>query len=124
VMPLFIDFQMPPPAEATYSVFDGPGIPCTSDTRPMKLAGPTVRQRKPATTVESRVCAEADDANAAATRRRETRMVVILTERSEWKDLARVGRSGLPQTLGVRTALCERCRTLCHPGADGAQDLI
>src|SRR6059058_653862 len=47
VMPLFIDFQMPPPAEATYSVFDGPGIPCTSDTRPMKLAGPTVRQRNP-----------------------------------------------------------------------------
>src|SRR5205823_5404712 len=59
VRPLFMVFQIPPPAEATYSVFDGPGMPCTSDTRPMKLAGPTVRHRKPETMEESSVCADA-----------------------------------------------------------------
>src|SRR5438552_11557027 len=67
VMPLFIDFQIPPPADATYSVFDGPGMPTTSDTRPMKLAGPTVRQRKPATTVVSSDCAgRTEDVTARA----------------------------------------------------------
>jgi hypothetical protein len=46
-------FQMPPPAAATKNVLDGAGIPTTSATRPSKLAGPTVRQRKPATVAES-----------------------------------------------------------------------
>src|SRR5688500_18014216 len=65
VMPLFVVFQMPPPAAATYSVFDGPGIPATSERRPMKFAGPTVRHRKPATVAESRVWAVAAGATPA-----------------------------------------------------------
>src|ERR1043165_3989473 len=64
VMPLFVDFQMPPPAAATNNVFDGPGIPTTSERRPMKLAGPTVRQRKPDTMEESSACADTGAANA------------------------------------------------------------
>src|SRR5262245_36707812 len=64
VMPLFVDFQMPPAAAATNRVLDGPGIPTTSERRPMKLAGPTVRQRKPLTTVESSDCAASGSAIA------------------------------------------------------------
>src|SRR3954470_19480966 len=65
VMPLFIDFQIPPPAAATNSVFDGPGMPTTSERRPMKLAGPTVRQRNPETMEESSACADTGTANAS-----------------------------------------------------------
>src|SRR5438094_1985996 len=50
---------MPPPAAATKKVFDGLGMPTMSATRPSKLAGPTVRQRKPAMVRESSVCASA-----------------------------------------------------------------
>src|SRR3954462_8936738 len=50
---------MPPPAAATKNVFDGLGMPTTSATRPSKFAGPTVRQRKPASVSESSVCASA-----------------------------------------------------------------
>src|ERR1051325_821493 len=39
-------------------VLDGLGIPCTSERRPMKLDGPTLRQRKALMTVESSVWAE------------------------------------------------------------------
>src|SRR5258708_31845478 len=53
VTPLLVLFQMPPPAAATKSVFDGPGMPTTSDRRPMNVAGPTVRHLKPATRAES-----------------------------------------------------------------------
>src|ERR1051325_8864649 len=59
VMPLFSDFQIPPPPAATNNVFDGPGMPTTADSRPMKFAGPTVRHRKAATTDESSDWAEA-----------------------------------------------------------------
>src|SRR5919197_976585 len=58
-MPAFVVFQMPPPAAATKNVFDGLGMPTISATRPSKLAGPTVRQRKPARVRESRFCASA-----------------------------------------------------------------
>src|ERR1019366_753067 len=34
VTPLFMVFQIPPPAVATKSVFDGPGTPTMSDERP------------------------------------------------------------------------------------------
>src|ERR1035437_11035713 len=57
VTPLFMDFQMPPPAVATKSVLDGPGIPTMSDERPSKFAGPRLRHRMPATVAESIVCA-------------------------------------------------------------------
>ena len=60
VTPLFVDFQSPPPAAATYSVLDGPAIPCTSETRPLKLAGPTFRQRNAETIELSRACAKAE----------------------------------------------------------------
>src|ERR1043166_4592577 len=46
LMPLLFDFQIPPAAEATKRVFDGLGMPCTSETRPMKLDGPTFRHRR------------------------------------------------------------------------------
>ena len=59
VMPLLVVFQMPPAAAAMNSVLDGPGMPTTSDRRPMKLAGPTVRQRIPAIVTESSVWAPA-----------------------------------------------------------------
>src|SRR6185437_280549 len=59
LMPLFVDFQMPPAAAAMYRVLDGPGMPCTSDTRPLKFEGPTARHGNPATNVESSDCAEA-----------------------------------------------------------------
>ena len=63
-MPSFVVFQMPPAAAATKNVFDGLGMPATSDVRPSKLAGPTVRQRKPAMVAESSA-GRADCANAA-----------------------------------------------------------
>src|SRR3954468_16399466 len=66
VTPLFIVFQMPPPAAATKSVLEGPGIPTTSLRRPWKFAGPTVRQRNPAVVAESRPCAAAGDHAATA----------------------------------------------------------
>src|SRR5690349_5051860 len=50
---------MPPPAAATKNVLEGLGIPAISATRPSKFAGPTVRQRKPASVRESSVCASA-----------------------------------------------------------------
>src|SRR5207253_906992 len=53
VVPLFVDFQMPPPAAATKRVLDGPGMPTTSESRPWKFAGPTVRHLKPATVAGS-----------------------------------------------------------------------
>ena len=53
VMPLLVLFQIPPPAAATKTVLEGLGMPTTSERRPMKLAGPTVRQRMPATAAES-----------------------------------------------------------------------
>src|SRR5215467_16045842 len=53
VTPLFVDFQMPPPAAAAKKVLDGDGMPVTSEMRPIVFAGPTFRQRKPAMVRES-----------------------------------------------------------------------
>src|SRR6266513_1488781 len=53
VTPLFVVFQIPPAAAATKNVLDGLGIPVTLDTRPPMFAGPMLRQRKPASSVES-----------------------------------------------------------------------
>ena len=80
VVPLFVDFQIPPAAAAAKNVFDGDGIPTKSETRPIVFAGPTFRQRKPAIVVESSskglagvagVCAATLDVitNAATTKR-------------------------------------------------------
>src|SRR4029077_13544649 len=75
VTPLFVDFQMPPAAAAAKNVFDGDGIPATSETRPIVFAGPTFRQRKaPIVSVSSSnglgdaagVCAPDADANVEA----------------------------------------------------------
>jgi hypothetical protein len=75
VTPLFVDFQIPPPAAAAKNVFDGDGMPATSEMRPIVFAGPTFRQRKPAIVVESssnglavgaETCAWAADARAKA----------------------------------------------------------
>ena len=65
VVPLLVVFQMPPPAAAANRVLEGPGMPTTSDMRPMKLAGPTVRQRMPATAAESSDCAPSSGAPSA-----------------------------------------------------------
>src|SRR5712692_9824577 len=53
VVPALVVFQIPPAAAATKNVFEGLGIPTTLETRPPMLAGPTLRQRKPASRVES-----------------------------------------------------------------------
>src|SRR5438874_6774776 len=55
VVPAFVVFQIPPAAAATKNVFDGLGMPVTLDTRPPMFAGPMLRQRKPARSVESSV---------------------------------------------------------------------
>src|SRR5260221_12214121 len=60
VTPLLVLFQMPPPAAATKSVFDGPGMPTTSDRRPMNVAGPNGRPLKTANGAGSRDRAPAD----------------------------------------------------------------
>src|ERR1041385_3043652 len=66
LMPLLFDFQIPPAAEATKRVFDGLGMPCTAETRPMKLDGPTFRHRNVATMEESSICADTGAAKATA----------------------------------------------------------
>src|SRR5437867_13273963 len=58
VVPALVVFQIPPAAAATKNVRDGLGAPTTLDTRPPMLAGPTLRQRKAASRVESS-CGEA-----------------------------------------------------------------
>src|SRR5216117_1308793 len=55
VVPALVVFQMPPAAAATKNVFDGLGMPVTLETRPIMFAGPMLRQRNPASSVESRV---------------------------------------------------------------------
>src|SRR5881397_4414053 len=52
-VPALVVFQMPPAAPAMKNVFEGLGMPTTLETRPPMLAGPTLRQRKPASNVES-----------------------------------------------------------------------
>src|SRR6267143_4792198 len=54
VTPALVVFQTPPAAPALKNVFDGLGMPATLDVRPPMLAGPMLRQRKPASRVESR----------------------------------------------------------------------
>src|SRR5260221_3850051 len=70
VTPLLVLFQMPPPAAATKSVFDGPGMPTTSDRRPMNVAGPTAGHLETANATEARDLARAGV--AAKTARRPT----------------------------------------------------
>src|SRR5256886_6984473 len=68
-VPALVVFQMPPAAPATKKVFEGLGMPTTLETRPPMLAGPTLRQRKPARTVESRgaaVCAASEGRGGGA----------------------------------------------------------
>src|SRR3954463_13242765 len=55
VVPALVVFQIPPAAAATKNVREGLGIPTTLDTRPAMLAGPRLRQRNPARSVESRI---------------------------------------------------------------------
>src|SRR5712691_6943168 len=55
VVPALVVFQIPPAAAATKNVFDGLAMPATLDTRPPMFAGPMLRQRKPARSVESSV---------------------------------------------------------------------
>src|SRR2546426_3278475 len=55
VVPALVVFQMPPAAAATKNVFDGLGMPVTLETRPIMFAGPMLRQRNPASSVESSV---------------------------------------------------------------------
>src|SRR3954468_17166506 len=59
VTPLFPDFQIPPAAVAMNNVFDGLGMPTTSDNRPILLAGPIARHLSAATVIESATCARA-----------------------------------------------------------------
>src|ERR1041385_7348663 len=66
VVPLFVVFQMPPPAAATKNVFDGLGMPAMSAVRPSKFAGPTVRHRNDDSVSESSIC-ECAGAAAATT---------------------------------------------------------
>src|SRR5712691_12110539 len=55
VVPALVVFQIPPAAAATKNVRDGLGMPATLDTRPPMFAGPMLRQRNPASSVESSV---------------------------------------------------------------------
>src|SRR5256885_4982401 len=55
VVPALVVFQMPPAAAATKNVFDGLGMPVTLETRPIMFAGPMLRQRNPASSVESSI---------------------------------------------------------------------
>src|SRR3989442_13261988 len=55
VVPALVVFQIPPAAAATKKVRDGLGMPVTLDTRPAMFAGPMLRQRNPASSVESKV---------------------------------------------------------------------
>src|SRR5437667_3781712 len=55
VVPALVVFQIPPAAAATKNVRDGLGMPAMLDTRPAIFAGPMLRQRNPASSVESRV---------------------------------------------------------------------
>src|SRR6266849_10897795 len=55
VVPALVVFQIPPAAAATKKVRDGLGMPATLDTRPAMFAGPMLRQRNPASSVESSV---------------------------------------------------------------------
>src|SRR6266480_174827 len=64
VVPALVVFQMPPAAAATKNVFEGLGMPVTLDTRPPIFAGPMLRQRKPASSVESSVIPTALEASA------------------------------------------------------------
>src|SRR3954470_9201535 len=61
VVPALVVFQMPPAAAATKNVFDGLGMPATLDTRPPMLAGPMLRPRNPARSVESSIIPELFD---------------------------------------------------------------
>src|SRR6266550_1948656 len=62
VVPALVVFQMPPAAAATKNVFEGLGMPVTLETRPIMFAGPMLRQRNPASSVESNVIPPARDA--------------------------------------------------------------
>src|SRR5260370_12030587 len=55
-VPALVVFQTPPAAPAIKNVFEGLGIPTTLETRPPMLAGPILRQRNPANSVESTDC--------------------------------------------------------------------
>src|ERR1041385_4605092 len=61
VVPAFVVFQIPPAAAAMKNDFDGLGIPTTLDGRPPMFAGPMLRQRNPASSVESSVMPPAFD---------------------------------------------------------------
>src|SRR5881394_3868233 len=58
VVPALVVFQIPPAAAATKNVLDGLGMPVTLDTRPPMFAGPMLRQRNPASSVESSMMPE------------------------------------------------------------------
>src|SRR6185437_14426919 len=71
-----------------YSVLDGLGMPCTSETRPLKFAGPTFRHRKAATTVLSNACADRVVARAAAIATPETTVINrdrCISNPAEWE---------------------------------------
>src|SRR5882762_5697753 len=70
VVPLLVVFQMPPAAAATKKVLEGLGMPTTLETRPIMFAGPMLRQRNPARSVESSVillCAATGEPTTART---------------------------------------------------------
>jgi len=88
VVPLFVVFQIPPAAAATKKVLEGLGMPTTLETRPIMLAGPTLRQRKPARSVESRVillCAVRGEPTTARTASAvHRRRVMTASSRRSW----------------------------------------
>src|ERR1039458_7741815 len=100
VMPLFMVFQIPPPAVATKSVFDGPGMPTMSDERPSKLAGPSCRHLMPAMLAESMVCAWSAPQNASAA------AVSAETNRVRGIDYSADGRGLSGDTKVYETSLC------------------
>src|ERR1035437_6040721 len=110
VMPLFMVFQIPPPAVATKSVFDGPGIPTMSDERPSKLAGPSCRHLMPAMLAESMVCAWSAPQNASAA------AVSAETNRVRGIDYSADGRglSGRLRRFTRRQSAVLRMSSCCH----------
>src|SRR5262245_38056135 len=83
-------------------------MPTTSATRPSKLAGPTVRQRNPATVAESSAGFEAW-ANPAA-------LLTIVAARAERTEIGRIGTGRGRREPGNRITEREPHRSVDGPG--------
>src|SRR5690242_16563764 len=82
-------------------VFDGLGMPCTSERRPMKFDGPTFLQREALTSAESRVWAGNDAASDKAARDKNTRDLCICSPASCMGTARQYCNEGRSDSVGV-----------------------